>query len=130
MARVTVEDCIELVPNRFDLVILAAERTKRIASGVPLTIDRDNDKNPVIALREIAAGSIDIEALRDSQIASLQKNNRVDQIEEENLHVESQEEATESADYASDVEDDVFDQDSDLDAELDAEIDLDLPDDV
>ena len=59
MARVTVEDCVDKVPNRFDLVLLAAHRAREIAAGSPLTIDRDNDKNPVVALREIAARKID-----------------------------------------------------------------------
>ena len=78
MARVTVEDCVEEIPNRFELVILAAERAKNIASGAPLTIDRDNDKNPVIALREIATSNIDVDVLRESQIAGLQQNNKVE----------------------------------------------------
>lgn len=85
MARVTVEDCVEEVPNRFELVILAAERAKSISSGAPLMVDRDNDKNSVIALREIATKTIDPDALREAQVVSLQKNNKVDEVLEENL---------------------------------------------
>ena len=73
MARVTVEDCIEKIPNRFDLVLAAAQRARAVSSGNPLTIDRDNDKNPVVALREIADETIDPDFLRDEIIKSLQK---------------------------------------------------------
>ena len=73
MARVTVEDCIEKIPNRFDLVLGAAQRARNISTGNPLTIDRDNDKNPVVALREIAEETIDPDFLRDEIIKSLQK---------------------------------------------------------
>jgi DNA-directed RNA polymerase subunit omega len=73
MARVTVEDCINRIPNRFDLVLAAAQRARNITSGNPLTIDRDNDKNPVVALREIAEDTIDPDFLRDSIINGLQK---------------------------------------------------------
>ena len=73
MARVTVEDCIEKIPNRFDLVLGAAQRARNISTGNPLTIDRDNDKNPVVALREIAEETIDPDFLRDEIIRSLQK---------------------------------------------------------
>lgn len=70
MARVTVEDCITKIESRFDLVLLASQRTRQIGAGSPLTIERDNDKNPVIALREIAEGTIDPEELRNSTIQS------------------------------------------------------------
>ncbi len=73
MARVTVEDCIEKIPNRFDLVLAAAHRARHISSGNPLTIDRDNDKNPVVALREIADETIDPDQLRDDIVKGLQK---------------------------------------------------------
>ena len=73
MARVTVEDCIEKIPNRFDLVLAAAQRARHISTGNPLTIDRDNDKNPVVALREIADETIDPEKLRDDIVNGLQK---------------------------------------------------------
>jgi DNA-directed RNA polymerase subunit omega len=74
MARVTVEDCIIKVPNRFDLVMLAAQRARDISSGAALTIDRDNDKNPVVALREIADSTIDLEAASNSLIQGLRKH--------------------------------------------------------
>lgn len=70
MARVTVEDCIEVIPNRFDLVVSAAQRAKQIASGAPLTLDRDNDKDAVVALREIAEKTVDLGALEEEVIAS------------------------------------------------------------
>ena len=72
MARVTVEDCIEKVPNRFQLVLLAAHRARMIRQGSPLTIDRDNDKDPVIALREIAEESIDLAAVREAYVSNMQ----------------------------------------------------------
>jgi DNA-directed RNA polymerase subunit omega len=83
MARVTVEDCIEKVPNRFDLVMLAAHRSRNIAAGSPLTIDRDNDKNPVVALREIADETVGVDDLHDSLIRGMQRHVEVDEPEEE-----------------------------------------------
>ena len=74
MARVTVEDCVLKVPNRFDLVMLAAQRARDVAAGGQLTIERDNDKNPVVALREIADETIDLEGLRNNLIQGLQHN--------------------------------------------------------
>jgi DNA-directed RNA polymerase subunit omega len=73
MARVTVEDCVDKVPNRFDLVLLAAHRAREISGGAELTVDRDRDKNPVVALREIAEETISPHRLRESLITSLQK---------------------------------------------------------
>ena len=73
MARVTVEDCVTRVPNRFNLVLLAANRARAIAAGGPLLIDRDNDKNPVVALREIAEDMVNAEELRETLITSLQR---------------------------------------------------------
>ncbi len=81
MARVTVEDCIEQVPNRFDLVILAAQRTKQITSGSPLTVDRDNDKDTVISLREIADGTIDRELVQEDLIMSFRKQQGYDAMD-------------------------------------------------
>lgn len=98
MARVTVEDCVDKIPNRFELVVLTAERAKAIYSGTPPTVHRDNDKNPVIALREIAAGHIDIDALREEKIISLQKVTKVDEIEEENVYAEAKESIEEDVD--------------------------------
>ena len=76
MARVTVEDCIEKIPNRFDLVLTAAQRARGILSGDPITVDRDNDKNPVVALREIADETISVEEVNNDLISSLQRIKR------------------------------------------------------
>ena len=73
MARVTVEDCIEKVPNRFQLVMLAAQRARKIGSGAALTIERDNDKNPVVSLREIAEETVEVETLKEELIRSHQR---------------------------------------------------------
>src|SRR6266481_3732659 len=81
MARVPVEDCINQVDNRFDLVLLAAHRARMISSGSQLTIDRDNDKNPVVSLREIADSTISPEDLREELVHSLQKFVEVDEPE-------------------------------------------------
>jgi DNA-directed RNA polymerase subunit omega len=83
MARVTVEDCIIKVPNRFDLVMLAAQRARDISSGAALTIDRDNDKNPVVALREIADSTIDLDAASNSLIQGLRKHVETEEPVEE-----------------------------------------------
>lgn len=85
MARVTVEDCVEQVPNRFDLVMLAAQRARQLAAGSPLTVSRDNDKNPVISLREIAEKTVDLDDLQESFIQSLQKYVPGDEPEDEEL---------------------------------------------
>ena len=82
MARVTVEDCVIKVPNRFDLVLLAAQRSREIASGAPLTVERDDDKNPVIALREVAEETIALDQLRDSLVRGMQKHVEMDEPEE------------------------------------------------
>ncbi len=83
MARVTVEDCIDKVENRFDLVLLASHRARQVSSGAPITIDRDNDKNPVVALREIADKMISPEDLKEDLIHTLQKYVEVDEPEPE-----------------------------------------------
>ncbi len=83
MARVTVEDCVQKVPNRFELVMLAAQRARDISSGMPISVDRDNDKNPVIALREIAEEKLDNEVLRNSLVRGHQKTFEADEPEEE-----------------------------------------------
>ena len=83
MARVTVEDCVEKVPNRFSLVLLAAHRARAVSAGAPLLVDRDNDKNPVVALREIADDVVDGEELKESVIASLQRVDERSEAEEE-----------------------------------------------
>ncbi|MBN15984.1 DNA-directed RNA polymerase subunit omega [Pelagibacterium nitratireducens] len=81
MARVTVEDCIEKIPNRFELVLAAAHRARMISSGGQITVDRDNDKNPVVALREIGDGTISPDDLQEDLIHSLQKYVEVDEPE-------------------------------------------------
>src|SRR3546814_6114168 len=83
MARVTVEDCVLQVPNRFELVMMAAQRARDVASGAPLTIDRDNDKNPVVALREIADKTVSLDALGNALVQSLQKQSEQDEPEED-----------------------------------------------
>lgn len=85
MARVTVEDCIVKVPNRFDLVMLAAQRAREVSAGGPLTVDRDDDKNPVVALREIAEETVDLEHLNNSLVQGLQKHVEMDEAEEESV---------------------------------------------
>ena len=74
MARVTVEDCIQKVPNRFELVVLAAQRARDIAAGAQITVNRDRDKNPVVSLREIADTDVSLDGLRENVIKSLQRN--------------------------------------------------------
>ncbi|AWZ18998.1 DNA-directed RNA polymerase subunit omega [Roseovarius sp. TM1035] len=85
MARVTTEDCVDKVPNRFDLVMLAAHRAREIAAGSPLTVDRDNDKNPVVALREIAEETQAADDLRERLIESNQTQIEVDEPEEDSM---------------------------------------------
>ena len=83
MARVTVEDCIEQVPNRFDLVLLAAHRSRMIREGSPITVDRDNDKDPVISLREIADKSVDLKVVREALVSNLQEVRPQEEAERE-----------------------------------------------
>ncbi|MEO3429768.1 DNA-directed RNA polymerase subunit omega [Pelagibius sp. CAU 1746] len=83
MARVTVEDCVLKVPNRFELVMKAAQRARDISSGASLTVDRDNDKNPVVALREIADETVSLDALGNALIQGLQKQSEQDEPEDD-----------------------------------------------
>ena len=85
MARVTVEDCIDKVENRFDLVLLASHRARMVSSGAQITVDRDNDKNPVVALREIAEATISADDLKEELVHSLQKYVEVDEPEPEGV---------------------------------------------
>ena len=85
MARVTVEDCVDKVPNRFDLVMLAAHRAREIASGSPVTVDRDNDKNPVVSLREIADETQMVDDLLERLIERNQTKIEVDEPEEDSM---------------------------------------------
>lgn len=83
MARVTVEDCIQQVPNRFKLVLLAAHRARNISSGAELKLDRDNDKNPVVALREIAEKAVKPNDMQESLVTSLQRVIPLEDVEDE-----------------------------------------------
>ena len=83
MARVTVEDCVDKVPNRFELVMLAAHRAREVSAGAPITVDRDNDKNPVVSLREIAEETQSADELRERLIESNQTQIEVDEAEED-----------------------------------------------
>ncbi|EEX09836.1 dna-directed rna polymerase subunit omega [Ruegeria lacuscaerulensis ITI-1157] len=85
MARVTVEDCVDKVPNRFELVMLAAHRAREISAGAPITVDRDNDKNPVVALREIAEETQTADELRERLIEANQTQIEVDEPEEDQM---------------------------------------------
>lgn len=85
MARVTVEDCVLKIPNRFELVLLAGQRARDISGGARLTLDRDNDKNPVVALREIADDAVPLDGLQNALIQGLQKHVEVDEPEEDEM---------------------------------------------
>ena len=87
MARITVEDCIDKVPNRFDLVLLAAHRAREISMGAQLTVDRDKDKNPVVALREIADETLTADQIREAAIESKQVQIEIDEPEEDQMAV-------------------------------------------
>ena len=85
MARVTVEDIVDKVPNRFELVMLASHRAREIQSGSPLTVDRERDKNSVVSLRELAEETVPVDALRERMISSLQTQIEVDEPEEDKM---------------------------------------------
>lgn len=85
MARVTVEDCVEIIPNRFELVVLTAQRSREVSAGAELTRERDDDKNPVVALREIADKSVDPDELEESLLHGLQKHVEADEPEEDDM---------------------------------------------
>jgi DNA-directed RNA polymerase subunit omega len=111
MARVTVEDCVDKVENRFELVLLASHRARMISSGAQLTIDRDNDKNPVVALREIADQTVQPDDLKEDLIHSLQKYVEVDEPEAEPVPMI----ASPKTDAAAGSDDIVFDRMSEED---------------
>src|SRR6218665_3521532 len=111
MARVTVEDCIDKVDNRFELVLLASHRARLISQGAPITIDRDNDKNPVVALREIADETLAPEDLKEDLIHSLQKHVEIDEPEPDASQMISTEAQSETRDEEDDTPETVnFDQ--------------------
>lgn len=113
MARVTVEDCVIKIPNRFDLVMIAAQRAREISAGAALTIDRDNDKDPVVSLREIADETVVTEELHESLIESMQKHIEVDEPEEDPMDFDSPEGSAEGAEAQATAS-------SDGDAEVEA----------
>ncbi|NQV48015.1 MAG: DNA-directed RNA polymerase subunit omega [Rhodospirillaceae bacterium] len=89
MARVTVEDCVTKIPNRFELVMLAAQRARNISAGAPLTVEKDNDKNPVVALREIAEDKVELDLLEDALIKSLQQRIEMDEPEDDDMDMQA-----------------------------------------
>lgn len=122
MARVTVEDCIRRVPNPFDLVLVASQRARQIAAGAPLTVERDNDKNPVVALREIADGTVSTAELECVIIEGFQKYVSGDEPEEEYLEMLSEEHSFVEKAYqqleVQEFEIDTAVSETDLDVEL------------
>jgi DNA-directed RNA polymerase subunit omega len=102
MARVTVEDCIDKVDNRFELVLLAGHRARQISQGASITIDRDNDKNPVVALREIADETLSPDDLKEDLIHSLQKHVEIDEPETDGQEITDQTAVAASADDPDD----------------------------
>lgn len=120
MARVTVEDCVVLVPNRFELVMLAAHRARALASGAELKVERDRDKNPVVSLREIAEQKVDFDLLNESLVKSLQKRLEPDRPEEEVVELmASEQQSWINADLASEDS-----SDDDIDEEIEDDEDL------
>ena len=103
MARVTVEDCIDKVENRFELVLLAGHRARQISQGAPITVDRDNDKNPVVALREIADETLSPGDLKEDLIHSLQKHVEVDEPESDTPEIVDASAAASDADEPEDT---------------------------
>jgi DNA-directed RNA polymerase subunit omega len=110
MARVTVEDCIDKVDNRFELVLLAGHRARQISQGAQITIPRDNDKNPVVALREIADETLSPDDLKEDLIHSLQKHVEVDEPESDGQELTDQTGAAVSADADEPEENITFDR--------------------
>jgi DNA-directed RNA polymerase subunit omega len=142
MARVTVEDCVVKVPNRFQLVLLAAQRAREITSGAPLSVERDDDKNPVVALREIAEGSVSLDHLQESMVRGMQKHVEIEEPEEgPELEIEGslfagsaeamgvEEEAEDGALEEAALAEEEIEEDLD-DAMLSVEEDLDAEEDV
>ena len=136
MARVTVEDCIDKIPNRYELLMVAAQRARDLSAGAPLTVARDNDKNSVVALREIAEETVSIEELQRSLVMGLQKYVEVEEPEEEELEILAAEKELSELDEQftgllpqAEMDDNMqihgSDDDAlDLDADADADVDL------
>ncbi len=118
MARVTVEDCVIKIPNRFELVLLAAQRSRDMAGGAQPTLDRDNDKNPVVALREIAVESVPLDLLQNSLIKGMQKHVEIDEPEEDHeIEIGAQTAWPVDIGAATEIEGDEVDEDADLEEE-------------
>jgi DNA-directed RNA polymerase subunit omega len=118
MARVTVEDCVIRVPNRFELVLLAAQRARDVTAGAPITLERDNDKNPVVALREIADETVVLDHLQNALIKGMQKHVEIDEPEEDSeIEIGAQQWPTDLAQPVALEEDDAG-ADDELDEDL------------
>jgi DNA-directed RNA polymerase subunit omega len=127
MARVTVEDCVVKIPNRFELVLIAAQRARDMAAGAHPTLDRDNDKNPVVALREIAVESVPFDALQNSLIKGMQKHVEIDEPEEDH-EIEIGTQAAWPAELGPSL--DGAGEEGDGEGEEEAEVDEELPEDM
>ena len=146
MARVTVEDCIDKIPNRYELLMVAAQRARDISAGAPLTVARDNDKNSVVALREIAEETVSIEELQRSLVMGLQKYVEVEEPEEEELEILAAEKELADLDeqftgllpqaeiddnmQIHGGDDDVLDMDADADTDADLDLDASFDDEL
>jgi DNA-directed RNA polymerase subunit omega len=134
MARVTVEDCVTQIPNRFELVLLAAERARALGHGAEMKVARDRDKNPVVALREIAEQKLDLQGIKDSIVKGLQKHIEADQPEEEVVELMNTDQhswiATDEKmgdDMGTEGEDEFADEGDESEEGLAASGDMDLP---
>ena len=133
MARVTTEDCVTEIPNRFELIMTAAQRARKIGAGAPITLPRDNDKNTVVALREIAEKTIDVPELQDDIIQSYQRvhesdNDDIDLAEligNESIAFDEEEELLRASGIYADDEDDMAPTDDDMLASLAGDFDKD-----
>ena len=127
MARVTVEDCVIKIPNRFELVLLAAQRARDMASGGQPTLDRDNDKNPVVALREIAAESVPLDGLQNALIKGMQKHVEIDEPEEDHeIEIGAQTAWPVDIGPAMEIEGDEVDEEAEEEPEMDDELQEDM----
>ncbi|HZT52129.1 MAG TPA: DNA-directed RNA polymerase subunit omega [Stellaceae bacterium] len=127
MARVTVEDCVIKIPNRFELVLLAAQRARDMASGAQPTLDRDNDKNPVVALREIAAESVPLDGLQNALIKGMQKHVEIDEPEEDHeIEIGAQTAWPVDIGPAMEIEGDEVDEEAEEEPEMDDELQEDM----
>lgn len=119
MARVTVEDCVTIIPNRFELVLLASQRARDISAGVPLTVDHDNDKNPVIALREVAEQTIDFEELRRHIVHGVNRHADLN-FEDDNILALTEEAMTDLSTDESSIQEVEFESDESETVEVEA----------